>query len=165
MVALAISLDDQLVGGQLSRLLAASSDLTPLMQDIGNLLEASAKMRIRDINTAPDGTAWAPSQRASEDGGKTLYQSGALEVSITNEAGPDQVEIGTNLVYASIHQTGGTIVPKNGEALMFALPGGGFATVASVTIPARPYLGVSDADEENIQDATMHHFEMTGDLA
>lgn len=42
--------------------------------------------------------------------------------------------------YALIHELGGTIKPKTARALMFRAEDGGFVTVQSVTIPARPYL-------------------------
>jgi RNase P/RNase MRP subunit p29 len=45
-----------------------------------------------------------------------------------------------DVVYALIQEKGGTIVPKNANALKFRAEDGSFVTVASVTIPARPYL-------------------------
>lgn len=45
-----------------------------------------------------------------------------------------------DVVYARIHEEGGTIRPKNAKALAVPLPEGGIALVQSVTIPARPYL-------------------------
>lgn len=45
-----------------------------------------------------------------------------------------------DVVYARIQELGGTIVPRNGQALHFKLPNGKFVTVKSVTLPARPYL-------------------------
>lgn len=48
--------------------------------------------------------------------------------------------IGSNVVYARIHELGGIIKPRNAKALRFNIPGVGWRTVKSVTIPARPYL-------------------------
>lgn len=45
-----------------------------------------------------------------------------------------------DVAYARIHEEGGTIVPRNAEALAIPQPDGGVAFVSSVTIPARPYL-------------------------
>lgn len=74
-------------------------------------------------------------------------RTGVLEggINIVDYAAPDGSGVrGTwgvqDVVYARIHELGGTIVPRNGKALRFPLPDGSFATVASVTIPARPYL-------------------------
>jgi len=159
-VTLTARFDDDLVGAQLAGLIAKGSDMSPLMATIGNILEGSTRTRLRDTNVAPDGAAWPPSMRAQYDGGKTLYDRGGLANSIHNIPGSDQVEVGTNLIYAGIHQTGGTIVPKTAGALRFALPGGGFATVGKVTIPARPYLGISAEDREDIGAAVVEYFDL-----
>jgi hypothetical protein len=45
-----------------------------------------------------------------------------------------------DVVYALIHEVGGTIVPKNAKALAIPMPDGSIRFAASVTIPARPYL-------------------------
>ena len=57
---------------------AAARDLTPLMEQVGALLETSTADRIRDTNVAPDGVAWPKSMRAEEDGGKTLLDRGRV---------------------------------------------------------------------------------------
>lgn len=61
-------------------------------------------------------------------------------MALTNPA----VRIGTNLVYAAIHEFGGIITPKNGEFLVFEVEGFGGWTdkvfARQVEIPARPYL-------------------------
>jgi len=136
----------------------AGLDMTPLMDQIGALLEQSARDRIEDTNVAPDGAAWPQSLRAKEDGGLTLFESGRLAASITHTADPARTDIGSNLIYAGVHQAGATIVPRNAEALFFQLPNGEYVTVASVTIPARPYLGVSDQDELEIYDLVEDFF-------
>ncbi len=45
-----------------------------------------------------------------------------------------------DVVYARIHELGGTIRPKTAQALRFRLDDGTFAVVKQVTIPPRPYL-------------------------
>jgi phage virion morphogenesis protein len=52
-----------------------------------------------------------------------------LRGSITYDATDDQVEIGTNLIYARAHQYGYT--PRN--------------------LPARPFLGINDQDANEIE--------------
>ena len=65
--------------------------------------------------------------------------------------------VGSNLPYARIHQLGGTIRPKKGKFLKFRGLDGEDVFVKEVTIPARPYLGISDDDREEIMD-TMTDF-------
>lgn len=161
-VKLTIRLDNKSVTAKIAHLERATADLTPLMIDIGNFLEGSTKDRLMQSNTSPGGVPWPQSMRAKEDGGKTLVDSRRLLGSIVNVPGAKSVEIGSNLVYAGIHQTGGDIVPKNGKALAFALPNGEFVTVGKVTIPARPYLGVSADDVATIDELVEGHLDLAG---
>lgn len=161
-VRITVGLQDAGMLPAVDRMEEASTDLRPLMDDIGILLEGSTKDRLTDTNVSPDGIAWPKSMRAKEDGGKTLVDSRRLVASILNVASERAVEIGSNLIYAGIHQTGGTIVPKNGDALAFALPNGEFVTVGKVTIPARPYLGVSPDDVTGMQELIEGHFDLAG---
>jgi len=135
---------------RLGRLLARFGDLFPLMDRIGELLENTTRLRF-ETGRSPEGAPWKPSIRAEKEGGKTLVKDGHLRDSITHRASADRVEIGTNLIYAAIHQLGGTIRPVRADALVFELPGGlGLVHAKQVVIPARPYLGVSTSDEAAI---------------
>ncbi len=160
-MAVTLTADLDLTGMKavLGAFVSAGEDLSPLMEMCGALLETSTKDRLRDSNVAPDGTPWPVSMRAQFDGGKTLVESSRLANSIQYIAGPAQVEVGSNVIYAGIHQTGGEIRPKSGAALSFALPGGGWATVGKVTIPARPYLGISDQDREDLTATTVEYLD------
>lgn len=64
---------------------------------------------------------------------KILQVLGHLKGSIHQVAGRDQVEVGSNLIYARIHQEGG----KAGRG-------------HKVTIPPRPFLGLDDGDTNMI---------------
>lgn len=115
---------------------------------IGLMLLASTDLRFEDEKT-PDGNPWPKSVRALLDGGKTLTDSGHFRSSMTHEASDAGVAVGTNAIQGAIHQFGGVIRVKNAKALAFSV-GGEFAMVQSVTMPARPYLGLSDDDEADI---------------
>ncbi|MBO6789518.1 MAG: phage virion morphogenesis protein [Dinoroseobacter sp.] len=150
MVQLNINLLDLGTVQALDGLTDLDDDLTPLMDNIGALLEQSARTRIESTNVGPDGSPWPQSMRAVEDGGRTLFESGRLAASLTHEADRREARIGSNLIYAGVHQSGATITPTSGRALQFQLPNGEFVTVGKVTIPARPYLGISEEDELEI---------------
>lgn len=151
MVAVVLTLDDLAIRNRLAALDVAAGDLSPLMDAVGETLLRSARDRIEATNVSPDGIPWPPSFRARLDGTKTLYLSGRLRDSITYRAGRRQVEVGSGLKpYAAVHQTGATIVPKDKGALRFALADGTVVVARSVTIPARPYLGVSAEDGTEI---------------
>lgn len=122
--------------------------LRPLMDQIGNYLANETRLRF-ETGRGPSGAQWTPSIRAAAGAGKTLVERGHLRDSITHSAGHDRVEVGSNVVYAAIHQFGGRISAKAGGRLIFQV-GGAFAQKASVEIPARPYLGLSQGDEAEI---------------
>lgn len=132
----------------LGNLAQAVEDRGSLLALLGTYLESATIERF-DREQAPDGSKWTASIRAREEGGKTLTDSSVLRSSITHNVRGDAVEIGTNLIYAGVHQFGATIRPKNADYLAFFLPGGlVFAT--EVTIPARPFLGVGREDETEL---------------
>lgn len=138
---------------QLARVMA---DTTPVMRAIGTGLVNSTQDRM-DAGVDPDGGAWAPLNllyAAGKRGPGILREAGmrgGLQGSITYRAGRHQVETGTNKIYGAIHQNGGTITAKGGGKLVFRM-GGKLIQTPSVTIPARPYLGISSDDQEMILD-------------
>lgn len=140
------------IGPALDRLIAGGEDLSPLMDGIGMKMAENTRWRFRD-GTAPDGVAWLPSRRARDQGGQTLVDSGRLRDSIVHALqGRDSVAWGTNILYAAAHQFGVTITPRTpGGRLRFRI-GDAWVSAASVTLPARPFLGVSDDDREDIAD-------------
>lgn len=149
-----IELDDLEARAALAGLEARAGDFSPLFVQFGMLLEGSARNRIENSNLSPDGIEWPVSLRVKEFGGKTLRDSGELAASLTHQPERMQVVIGSNLIYAGVHQDGAEIFPKDADALGFRLPNGQFVTVGKVTIPARPYLGVSSDDAEDMIELT-----------
>ena len=103
---------------------------------------------------SPEEKKWKQSIRAREEGGKTLTKSSALRSSIRSEASADGLAIGTNDIRAATHQFGDTriIKAKRKKALRFRINGRWVSKKeVKVTIPARPFLGVSEEDEEEIK--------------
>ncbi|HRD45709.1 MAG TPA: phage virion morphogenesis protein [Caulobacter sp.] len=144
-----IEVTDASLLAALRALSAAISDPSAIMADIAAVGESSTRLRFR-TQTGPDGKPWKPSLRAQITGGRTLTEAGHLAASISSRSGRDWAEWGANRIYAAIHQFGGVIRARNAKALRFALAGGGFATVKSVTLPARPFLGLSTDDVADI---------------
>lgn len=121
-------------------------DTEPLMSDIGARLEFSTRERILSTKTAPDGTPWAPNLA----GTSTLMQSGQhLLGSIAWTASATETEVGASWQYAHVHQNGAVINAKNAKFLSFVV-GGRHVSKKSVTIPARPFVGISAEDEAKI---------------
>ena len=147
MVGLQIHLraDDAEVKRVLAGLVRRGQDLTPAMDEIGSMLVASTIDRF-ERETGPDGRRWTPSQRVLKHGGQTLTDTGRLRSSITHRAGRNFVAVGTNVIYAAIHQLGG----KAGRG-------------HAADIPARPYLGIDADDETEILEILRDH--LVGGLA
>lgn len=148
------------VRAALNRLVATmpeGGDSTPVMRSLGRALLTGTQLRFRQ-GKGPDGQLWKVSMRAAMYGGQTLKDSGGLLGSITFEPSNGKVAIGTNKVYAAIHQFGGKIKVKSAGALAFRLPGGGFAKVKSVTMPARPFLGASESDQAELLNVLQGHY-------
>ncbi|KPU84961.1 hypothetical protein JI58_00505 [Marinosulfonomonas sp. PRT-SC04] len=121
-------------------------DKHELMDVVGRMIQLQTRQRLASDKTAPDGTPWQDNYSKSS----TLYASGTLHDSIDYHSTSDEVVIGSPLIYAAIHHFGGVIKPKNGKALAFS-SGGKSYVVKSVTIPARPYLGLSVNNRDEIE--------------
>ena len=114
-------------------------DTQALMESVGEALRSGTIERF-DAEEDPQGKKWKPSARAMAGGGKTLDKESHLKDSIDYAATSDKVMVGRNLPYARIHQLGG----KTGKG-------------HKVDMPARPYLGVSEEDMDEVRE-TMADF-------
>lgn len=116
--------------------LQSSGARLELLEAVGAEVESQTHRRLRDEKESPDGEPWADwseNYAATRHGGHSLLMGeGSLDESIQFVASPDQVEVGTNLIYAAIQQFGGEEVGQ--------------------PIPARPYLGLSDENREDLLD-------------
>lgn len=123
-----------------------------------------------NAEAAPDGSAWSPLTawylRFKRGPGilRGAAMNGGLQDSISSEVQGNSVVVGSNKPYAAVHQFGATIRPKNAGGLLVIRSGEGgkgpvMGKARSVTIPARPYLGLSARDEETILDATETHLD------
>lgn len=126
----------------------AGDDLTPAMRDIGEYLVRTTKDRFAD-ERAPVGAPWAPlsehtKRRKRRNAGRILTEHGNLGGQIVYQAGPSEVQAGSPLAYAGTHQFGA-------EAGSFGSTSGG-RPIPWGDIPAREFLGLSDADGGEIED-------------
>lgn len=148
------------IDARLAALAAANGDLSDLMDGIGLYLESSTIERF-DAETDPDGKPWEKSQRAKDQGGKTLTDSGILKKSIAHRFSATDAEVGTNLIYAGPHQYGMNESVSVGahsrtirQAFGRSLPGGLTIQVGAfdrqMKMPKRSYLGISAEDETEI---------------
>lgn len=117
----------------------ANPDRKDLLEQLAGVAESQTRKRINEEQQSPDGEpwqTWSADYAATRHGGQSLLQGeGNLVDSITSEIEGDEALIGSNLVYAAIHQHGGTPDMAPGPA----------------GIPAREYLGFSQDNLDEIE--------------
>lgn len=133
------------VSKRVQEFLSGLEDLDELKHGVGLAVVSSTQKRFED-SVGPDGTSWAEAQR----GGKTLVDSGLLRDSVVHQVDGDRILVGSNRVYAGVHQFGAEIKPKTAKVLAFSVAGKA-VFAKSVTIPARPYLGINEQDRRDIR--------------
>ena len=112
---------------------------TPLMQEVSHVMDIAVSENFE--------RGGRPKWLGKRDGTPSkLQDSGRLKNSITRLYDNTSAVVGTNVIYAGIHQFGGTIKPKRAKALRF---NGRFAK--QVTIPARPFLHLEEDDFQEIE--------------
>ena len=92
--------------------------------------------------TAPDGSPWAKldddyKKRKPQNKDKILTLFGDLKGVLNMQVGPRSVRIGTPLIYGAAHQ--------------FGRP--------EINLPARPFLGLSTSDEQELLDILRDHLQ------
>ena len=145
MAGASISIDyefpDKEVADRLRALVDAGEDLEPAFIDIGEGLLNSTHDRFEYMED-PEGNPWAGllvdyQKRKKKNKDKILVLEGYLRDTLAYNTHSQGLELGTNLIYGATHQFGDE----------------------DRGIEARPYLGVSEDDEQMIQDILQDHFE------
>lgn len=132
------------------------SNHTALLKNIGEAL-LNVTLERMDREESPDGTRWQelnPGYKKQKRSDKMLQEQGTasgLKGSLSYQVSGDTLELGSNKIYAAIHQYGGTIEPVSAKKLYFKM-GNRLVAANKVTIPARPYLGIGSHEERAIND-------------
>lgn len=125
-----------------------------ISKQIGLSLKDSARERFSNQED-PEGNSWTKSIRAKAEGGVTLTDTGILKNSIRYRTKGDGVAVGTDVVYANAHQYGheGTIKAKTSRGLRFKIGNRWInKREVKINIPARPFLGISEDDLQEVND-------------
>lgn len=165
------------LGGFLSN----AENRLPIMKEVSQVLVSSVQENFR---TGGRPTQWVKSKRAIRQGGQTLLGSGRLMKSLlTPEVTGDDINFGSNLPYAAIHQfgfdgpetvkahsrsmrsgnlfgRGERVNKKTGEITQGRIKtASGVGFVKSFTrhmrMPARPYIVFQDQDLADVARITM----------
>jgi phage virion morphogenesis protein len=150
---------------------------TGVMRQIGVALVEQTNRRF-DAGRDPFGQKWQallPAYAMIKRGPGILRASQMLQRSVTYAATGNQVTVGSNRIYAAVHQFGATITAKNGKGLAFMLgsagprgPRGGksktlkhWVHAQSVRIPQRPYLGFGPNDQRAVMEVVAEELQRT----
>lgn len=134
------------------------ADIKGTGRALAESLRTSTRERFK-TEKSPEGKPWKKSIRASQEGGTTLTDSAALKNSIKSSADNSGFAVGTNKIYARTHQFGEkgrkiTIKAKTSKGLVFKIGDSWIRkkqVSVNIKIPARPFLGISEDDMEEIK--------------
>ena len=140
-----IKIDNKEVNERLLELAERGENLRPLMKNIAGILASSTEDNFREEGRPDKWQDLAESTKKQRTKkrkwpGQILQVEGKLAASVNTQYDDDSAVIGSNLDYARIHQLGGQAGKNH-----------------SVTIPARPYLKLTDSDMQEILHETQKY--------
>lgn len=147
---LLIEVDDERAQRWFGELVRRGQQTAPLMADIGELLLESTQERF-DTGIGPDGIAWVA--LADGSGRTPLTDTRRMRDDISPSSGEGWVELTAHAKQARWHQEGTkpyTIAPKDKKALSWPGGPGPRGKVNHPGLPARPFMGISQADDQAI---------------
>lgn len=134
-----IKLDNKLIQNKLLDLAKKTENLRPLMKNLAGILSFSTEENFKEEGR-PKWKEWSETtkkyrKKVKKYPGQILQLNGNLASSVTTYYDDNSAVIGSNLPYAAIHQLGGKAGKKR-----------------KVNIPARPYLFLSESEQNEIID-------------
>jgi phage virion morphogenesis protein len=175
---LQITINDKAVTRRLKRMTDGLLNLRPAFKSIGEYMVRETELRF-DAQEDPEGNAWedlAPATWRSKKHAKILTEKSNLRSRIVYRAGSESVRIGTNVVYAAVHQFGldeqVNVSGHRRKVKSRDVKSGRKKTASGVSfvtahlrkahIPARPYLGANDDNRKEIVDILLKHLMESG---
>lgn len=148
MAGITITLDDTEFSRWLTQTLGRITHLEDALKEVGEILVQSTQNRF-GTKIAPGGAAWAPNSPVTVaikgHGSQLRGKSGALGDTIHYQLdGTKAVEVGSNMIYAAVQQFGQPKGASGRTRRGAPIPWG--------DIPPRPFVGVSQEDEDRITE-------------
>lgn len=141
---ISIQYDDREILAALEQLIQNGTNLAPAFQDIGEYLVVSTRERF-ERGEAPDGTPWAANspttlarKRSTKPG---IGETRQLSTRIHAQSNRDGVSVGSPMEQAGTFQLGAR-KGQYGNSKRGPVPWG--------NIPARPFIGMSKDDEQQV---------------
>jgi len=153
-----VEIDDRAIREALGRLMDDAGNIEPALADISEYLTESTKQRFVD-GKAPDGTPWEPNTDytlSRKSGDKPLIgESNSLSTQFSVEITANTLLFGSPMIYAAVQQFGAK-KGSFGKTKKHSHP------IPFGDIPARPFLGISNEDNDAILNIINDH--IAGDL-
>src|SRR5574344_442123 len=140
-----LRIDNKAVEDALLKFASKCEDMRPLMKNIAGIMADAVEENFAQEGRPDKWQELAEStikhrKKTKHWPGKILQVKGQLATSITTQYDSESAIIGSNLAYAAIHQLGGK-AGKNKK----------------VTMPARPYINMTDSEKNKILDKIMNY--------
>src|SRR5574344_2191175 len=137
-----IRIDNKAVEEALLKVASKCEDMKPLMKNIAGIMADAVEENFEQEGRPDKWQELAEStikhrKKTKHWPGRILQVEGQLATSMTTQYDNESAIIGSNLAYAAIHQLGG----QAGKG-------------KKVTIPARPYLNLTDSEYKEIIEET-----------
>lgn len=182
MAGATLEFDNRIALDAINAAAAALNDPERVLRDMGAHLMIVHRERFAR-QAAPDGTPWqalSPRylRRKKKNKDKILQLEGDLRGNLRFQVSPNELLFGTNTKYAAIHHFGGEIKRKPAERSLYfrqgrdGTVGNRFVTknksnfaqqvnigAYTIAIPARPWLGTSDSDDEDLVAIALSHID------
>lgn len=158
----------------------------PMLRDMGEYLLIAHDQRWA-TQTSPDGQPWAPlspvyQRRKKKNQDKILQLDGYLKNTLRYQVNGGELLFGSNRMYAAIQHFGGTIdMPARSQQAYFrqdkrsGAVGNRFVSrrrsnfaqwvtlgAYTIRIPARPFLGTSPADDQELSNIALDYIRRAG---
>lgn len=149
----------------------------PLMHELAAAMHDAVEENFAQQGR-PARAGWSPRYARTRQGGKILQKRGRLASSISEYHDNDSATVGTNVVYARIHQEGGTInMPARSQRAYYRQHKDGgvgnrfvkksksnfsqWNTIGEykITIPARPFLHLTESDVGGMENIAQNYLQ------
>ncbi|HCG2926668.1 TPA: phage virion morphogenesis protein [Escherichia coli] len=160
----------------LAELISKFEQRAPLMRILAGDMEDAVQENFAQQGR-PKWMGWSPRYAKRRGPGQILQRSGRLASSIVSYSDNDTAMAGTNVIYASIHQSGGKIkIPARSQQAYYKQGKDGsvgnqfvkksqsnyseWNTISAYTIsmPARPFLHLTESDVEGMEEKITDFF-------
>lgn len=161
---------------------AATANPQQMLRDMGEYLAFQALPKRFESQSAPDGTPWqalSPSylRRKKKNQNKILVLNGYLSNGMRFQVDGGDLLVGTNMIYGAMHHFGGQIDVEARQSEVYFRQNKKTGEVGNqfvhkkrsnfsqqvsigaykITIPARPWLGTTDADNFELINIAMKY--------